>query len=276
MGETIICFCRPARANTLNNEMEFQLCLPFCYGSTTVLWQTKNRFCSNRISSNIFCDIFGRPFLKRFTLCYRSIVCPVCNVGALWPNGWMDQDAGRPRAPDTLCQMENQLPLPKGAQPPIFGPYLLWPNGCMCQMGTQPPIFGPFLLWPNGWMHQHATWYGDRQQPRGLCQMGTRSPFPKMAEPPSTIFGPCLLWPNGWMDEDTTWYRSRPRRRHIVLDGFPALRERGTAAPLFLAQVYCGHGRPSQLLLSSCCTAHSRVSVYFTMSNYSEHSLLSG
>jgi len=22
------------------------------------------------------------------------------------------------------------------------------------------PIFGPFLLWPNGRMHQDATWYG--------------------------------------------------------------------------------------------------------------------
>jgi len=21
------------------------------------------------------------------------------------------------------------------------------------------PIFGPFLLWPNGWMHQDATWH---------------------------------------------------------------------------------------------------------------------
>ena len=29
-------------------------------------------------------------------------------------------------------------------------------------------------------------------------------------------------------------------------------RERGTAASLFSAHVYCGHGRPSQLLLSSC------------------------
>jgi len=25
-----------------------------------------------------------------------------------------------------------------------------------------PPIFGLFLLWPNGWMHQDATWYGGR------------------------------------------------------------------------------------------------------------------
>jgi len=43
---------------------------------------------------------------------------------------------------------------------------------------------------------------------------------------------------------------------HIVLDGDPAVpsppRKMGTAAPLFLANDYCGHGRPSQLLLSSC------------------------
>jgi len=32
---------------------------------------------------------------------------------------------------------------------------------------------------------------------------------------------------------------------HTVLDGIPVLRERGTAAPLFSAHVYCGHGRPS-------------------------------
>ena len=40
---------------------------------------------------------------------------------------------------------------------------------------------------------------------------------------------------------------------HIVLDGVPALRESGAAAPpRFSAHVYYGHGRPSQLLLSSC------------------------
>ena len=36
---------------------------------------------------------------------------------------------------------------------------------------------------------------------------------------------------------------------HIVLDGVPALRERGTVAPIFSAHVYCGHSRPSQLLV---------------------------
>ena len=70
---------------------------------------------------------------------------------------------------------------------------------------------------------------------------------------PHPIFGPCLLWPNGWMDEDANWYGSIDLGpSHIVLDGVPDLCERGTAGSLFLARVCCGHGRPSQLLLSSC------------------------
>jgi len=39
---------------------------------------------------------------------------------------------------------------------------------------------------------------------------------------------------------------------HIVLDGDPAPPRKGHRTPLFSAHVYCGHGRPSQLLLSSC------------------------
>jgi len=30
--------------------------------------------------------IFGRPFVKRLALRYRTIVCPVCNLRVLWPN----------------------------------------------------------------------------------------------------------------------------------------------------------------------------------------------
>jgi len=44
--------------------------------------------------------LFRRPFIKRFTLCHRTAVClsvlsclSVCDVGVLWPNGCMDQDA---------------------------------------------------------------------------------------------------------------------------------------------------------------------------------------
>jgi len=41
------------------------------------------------------------------------------------------------------------------------------------------PIFGPFLLWPNGCMHQDATWYGGRPQPKGLWVRWGPSPPPK-------------------------------------------------------------------------------------------------
>jgi len=124
-------------------------------------------------------------------------------------------------------------------------------------MGTQlpspkkgrAPIFRPFLLWPNGRMHQDTTWYGGRSQPRRLCvRWGPSYPQKKRPHPSSPIFGPCLLWANGWIDEDATWYGSRPRPRpHCVRRG-PTIRERGTAAPVFSAHVYCGDGHPSQLL----------------------------
>jgi len=62
---------------------------------------------------------------------------------------------------------------------------------------------------------------------------------------------PTLLWPNGWMDEDATWYGSRPRHRpHCNRRVRTSQRSaKGTQHP----HVYCGHGCPSQLLLS-CCT----------------------
>ena len=97
---------------------------------------------------------------------------------------------------------------------------------------------------------------------------------PRTEGTPTTtqFFGPCLLWPNDWMDEDPTWYGSRPRprpRSNVVLDGVPALRERDTAAPLFSSHVYCGHGRPSQLLLSSCSLCNLRELEAYDIHTYS-------
>jgi len=93
-------------------------------------------------------SFFGRPFVKRFALCYQTIVlsvCLVCDVGVLSPNGWTDQDetwrAGRPRPWPHCVRWGPGSPSPKGAQPPIFRPYLLRLNGCI---------------------DQDATWYGGR------------------------------------------------------------------------------------------------------------------
>jgi len=73
------------------------------------------------------------------------------------------------------------------------------------------------------------------------------------AHPPHPIFGACVLWPNGWMDEDAAWYGSRPRHRsHCIRCRVPDPAKGAQQPPLFSVHVYCGHGRPSQLLLSSC------------------------
>jgi len=62
-------------------------------------------------------------FVKRFALCYRTVGCrcPVCNVGVLWPNGCMDQDAtwygDRPRpGPRPHCVDGDPASPRKGAQ----------------------------------------------------------------------------------------------------------------------------------------------------------------
>ena len=78
---------------------------------------------------NIHTAVLGRPFLKQFALCYRSVVLSVClsvcDVRALWPNGWTDQyetwNAGRPRPWPHCVRWGPSSPSPKGAQPPIFG-----------------------------------------------------------------------------------------------------------------------------------------------------------
>ena len=82
--------------------------------------------------------LFGRPFVKLFTLCYRSVVClsclscpvclSVCDVRALWPNGWTDQDetwhAGRPRPWPHCVRWGLSSPSPKGAQSPQFSAHI--------------------------------------------------------------------------------------------------------------------------------------------------------
>jgi len=75
-------------------------------------------------------------------------------------------------------------------------------------VGAPFPIFGPFLLRPNGWIHQDATWYGGRPHPRWLCVRWGPSPLPKKARP---NFCPCVLRPNGCMDQDATWYGCKPQ-----------------------------------------------------------------
>ena len=73
------------------------------------------------------CIVFGRPFVKRFALCYRPMsVCRVCDVGVLWPNAWTDQDetwhAGIGLGPGHSVRWGPSSP--KRAQPQIFSAHI--------------------------------------------------------------------------------------------------------------------------------------------------------
>ena len=67
-----------------------------------------------------------------------------------------------------------------------------WGPSSSSSKGAQSPLFGPYLLWPKGCMDQDATWRGGRPQFWGLCFRWRPSPLPKKgAEPP--IFGPMSI-----------------------------------------------------------------------------------
>ena len=107
-------------------------------------------------------------------------VLSVCDVRALWPNGWTDQDetwqAGRPWTWPHCVRWGPSYPSPKGHSPPIFGPYLSRPNGSM---------------------DQDATWYGARPPPRRLCvrwRVGDPAlPSPKRRQSPLPNFRPISI-----------------------------------------------------------------------------------
>jgi len=174
-----------------------------------------------------------QPFLAtvcktvRSTLSVRCLsvlsVCHVCDVGALWPNGWMHKDktwhAGRPR-PRTYCVRWGPIPSPKGTQ--------------------RLPILGPYLLWPNGWMDQDGTLHGGRPQPRRLCVRWGPTTLPKRGAEPFPQFSAhfycgqtvgCIKMPLG-MELSIS-------PEDFVLDGNPPLPENGAESPQFLADVYC-------------------------------------
>jgi len=63
-------------------------------------------------------SIFGQPFVKRFALCYQTVVLYVCKVGVLCQNSWMDQGetwhGSRPRPRPHCVRWDPALPSKRG------------------------------------------------------------------------------------------------------------------------------------------------------------------
>jgi len=86
--------------------------------------------------------VFGRPFVKRFALCYQTVVLSVLSVlsimlvyccqtiGRIKMNLGMQVGLG----PGHIVLDRDPAPPPTGAQPPVFGPCLLWTNGRPSQL----------------------------------------------------------------------------------------------------------------------------------------------
>jgi len=198
--------------------------------------------------------VSGRPFVKRFALCYRSVVCLSCPSVLSVTFVHCGQTVGRIKmklgtqvglGPGHTVSGGDPAPPPlKG--PPIFGTYLLRPNGCIDQdvtwYGGRPrprrlcvPKKNKFLLQPNGWMDEAGTWHGGIASAQAtLCYMGTQPLPPKGGRAPSPIFGPFLLWPNDCMHQNATWYRARPRPRRLCVTWGPrSPPSKGHRSPIF-------------------------------------------
>jgi len=166
--------------------------------------------------------MFGRPFVKHFAICYRSVVCLSCWSETLVHCG------------QTVGQINIKLGMQVGLGP---GHIVLDRNPApLVKKGQNLPIFGPYLLWPNGgWIkmpHGREVGLGSRD----IVLDGDPAPLPKRGQSPQ-IFGPSVLWPNGWMDQDGTWHGGQPRSRPHCgrVDGDPA-----ETPPQFSSHFYCG------------------------------------
>ena len=152
--------------------------------------------------------------------------CPVCDVRALWPNGWTDHDETWHAV--GLVPGHNVLdgdpppPLPKGHRFPQFSAHICcgqmaaWIKmslGTEVGLGLREIVFAVDPATPRKWAHpphpilahvycgqmagwmKDAAWYGSRPRPRPHCtRRGSHLPQ-KGAAAPAPLFGPCLLWP---------------------------------------------------------------------------------
>ena len=115
-----------------------------------------------------------------------------------------------------------------------WGPSCPYPN--KGRHSTAPlPIFGPYLLRPNGCMEQDVTWYGAKPQPRRLCvRWGPRSALPKLSA--HVYCGQTA----GWM-KLVLGMEVGLSPGDIVLDGDPApLPTKRVEPSQFSANFYCG------------------------------------
>jgi len=94
--------------------------------------------------------------------------------------------------------------------------------------GAQPPLFGPCLLWPNGWMDHDATWYEGYPQAEQHCVICGPSSNPKGHSCPFSA-RVCCGQTAGWI-KMPLGMKVGLGQGHSVLHGDPAPRKRVTSS----------------------------------------------
>ena len=146
-------------------------------------------------------------------LCYRTVVLSVCNVRALWPNGWTDQHetwhAGRPRSWPHCVRWEPSSPAQFSAHI-CCGQMAAWikmPLGMELRLGP-----GDCLRW-----EPPPSQTGQSPQFSAHVYCGQTAGWIKMALDMEVGLGP----------------------GHIVLGGDPAPLSKRGPSPQFSAHFYC-------------------------------------
>jgi len=123
-------------------------------------------YCGQTVAhfSNCRALVFGRPFVKRFALCYWTVVCPVLSVTLVY----CGQTVGRIKIKlgMRVSLGSGHIVLNRGYMCSLLHAIIAcnllhainctcnhdfrWGPRCSSPKGHSPPIFGPYLLWPNG------------------------------------------------------------------------------------------------------------------------------
>ena len=158
--------------------------------SCPTLFSVWNKFCTYTLDSICSYD-FGRPFVKRFVLCYQTVVCPVLSVLSV-TLVYCDQTVGWIKM--KLC---TQVGL--GA-----GHFVLHGDPALPSTKGHSPQFSAHIC--SGQMTRWIKMPLSRKLglgPSDIVLDGDPAlPSPKKGQPP--IFRLCLLCPNGGMDQGAT------------------------------------------------------------------------
>ena len=98
------------------------------------------------------------------------------------------------------CQTVGRIKVKLGMQVGLGPGHICvrWGPSSPSPKGAQPPIFGLYLLRLNGCMDQDVTWFGARPRPRRLCvRWGPHTPPQKGRGPPN--FRPMFIVTK-WLD----------------------------------------------------------------------------